>query len=331
MGSNSAMDRSQLSRLPQVSTDTVSRIRWSPQQSKEGKDQNVLSSSWDCSLRFYDANVCATKALIKRQRPILDCAFYGPSRAVAGDLDGVLSCYDLETQTETFAATNAHESSIRCVEVLQRQNRIYTGSWDKQVKVWDTNSKKPAASVKVGSKVFCMDASSKHVVVGCSDKTISVYDVRKFDAPILARELLKFQLRSLKCFPDQSGFVCASVEGRVAWEYYDPGNSSRNFIFKCHRVKENKIEAIYPVHALAFMNKHHFVTGGGDGCVNMWDSTTKKKLGRTPKFETAVTSLDVSPDGSKLAIAISSPFEEHDKSRTDEWHRPNIYIYTLRT
>eukprot|EP00397_Hematodinium_sp_SG-2012_P038138 GEMP01041449.1.p1 GENE.GEMP01041449.1~~GEMP01041449.1.p1 ORF type:complete len:321 (+),score=53.41 GEMP01041449.1:48-1010(+) len=307
-----------MEKLPQVSTDTISRIRWSP------KDPFVLTSSWDSSLRLYDASQRATKAVIRRKAAILDCAFFGPTKAITGDLEGKLSFYDLERQAETVNAPVAHESPIRCIEVLQRQNKIYTGGWDRTVKVWDANLNKPVGSVKVGAKVFCMDACNHKVMVGCSDKTISVFDVRKFDAPVLAREPLKYQLRSLKCFTDSSGFVCGSVEGRVAWEYLDPALSSKKFAFKCHRQNINGSQIIHPVHALAFHPKGTFVTGGGDGYVCMWDGTTKKRLWRTPDFGNAITSLDFSADGLKLAIAVSYAYDQGEKAAPSPeiWIRP---------
>ena len=51
-----------------------------------------------------------------------------------------------------------------------------------------------------------------------------------------------------------AGFVLASIEGRVAVDYFDCSAASqkRKFAFKCHRSKENGRDVIYPVNALAF-------------------------------------------------------------------------------
>jgi len=311
----------QMKKLPQVSTNTITRIRWSP------KDLVVLTSSYDCSLRLYDAQACSTKVIIRRKPPILDCSFFGPTKALSGDLEGTLSAYDLEKEVET-TNTIAHDGAIRCIEVLQRQNKIYTGGVDKMVKLWDQNVKDSVASVSVGSKVLCMDASSQKVVIGCSDNTISVFDVRKFDAPILAREPMKSELRSVKCFPDQSGFVCGSVEGRVAWEYFDAAHSAKNFVFKCHRQKDKSTgnETIYSVNTIGFHHKTTFATGGGDGVVNMWDGITKSKLWRTPNFENPVTSLEFSPDATHLAIATSYEQDQGDKEK-EKGIRPSPEIW----
>lgn len=60
------------------------------------------------------------------------------------------------------------------------------------------------------------------------------------------------------------GYVLSSIEGRVAVEYLDPSLEvqKKKYAFKCHRLKENNIEQIYPVNAISFHNVHNtFATG----------------------------------------------------------------------
>ena len=69
--------------------------------------------------------------------------------------------------------------------------------------------------------------------------------------------------------------------GRVAVEYLDPKPEvqKKKYAFKCHRVKEDGIEKIYPVNAIAFHNVYStFATGGSDGFVYIWDGFNKKRL-----------------------------------------------------
>ena len=78
---------------------------------------------------------------------------------------------------------------------------------------------------------------------------------------------LKFQTRCIRCFPNKQGFVVSSIEGRVAVEYFDmnPEVQRKKYAFKCHRNKENDVEFIHPVNAIAFNNSHNtFATGGSD-------------------------------------------------------------------
>jgi hypothetical protein len=82
-----------------------------------------------------------------------------------------------------------------------------------------------------------------------------------------------------RCFPDESGFVVSSVEGkvmllvcflflkklfpidktigRVAVEYFDPSEEvqSRKYAFKCHRLSLNGVDTVYP--GISFQNKKY--------------------------------------------------------------------------
>lgn len=60
------------------------------------------------------------------------------------------------------------------------------------------------------------------------------------------------------------GYVLSSIEGRVAVEYLDPSLEvqKKKYAFKCHRLKENGIEQVYPVNAISFHSIHNtFATG----------------------------------------------------------------------
>lgn len=60
------------------------------------------------------------------------------------------------------------------------------------------------------------------------------------------------------------GYVLSSIEGRVAVEYLDPSLEvqKKKYAFKCHRLKENGIEQVYPVNAISFHSVHNtFATG----------------------------------------------------------------------
>lgn len=59
----------------------------------------------------------------------------------------------------------------------------------------------------------------------------------------------------------------SSIEGRVAVEYLDPSQEvqKKKYAFKCHRLKEDGIEQVYPVNAISFHGIHNtFATGTVD-------------------------------------------------------------------
>ena len=133
----------------------------------------------------------------------------------------------------------------------------------------------------------------------------------------------------------------------MAVEYLDPSAEAqkKKYAFKCHRMKENGIENIYPVNAISFHKDYNtFATGGSDGYVNIWDGYNKKRLCQfhrlenlkfpscsltaTPisivgcfhlfstyhslshRYPTSIASLAFAGDGSVLAIASSYMYEQ---------------------
>ena len=114
----------------------------------------------------------------------------------------------------------------------------------------------------------------------------------------------------------------------MAVEYLDPSAEAqkKKYAFKCHRMKENGIENIYPVNAISFHKEYNtFATGGSDGYVNIWDGYNKKRLCQfhrsvgefkireqcsTIRYPTSIASLAFAGDGSVLAIASSYMYEQ---------------------
>lgn len=169
-------------------------------------------------------------------------------------------------------------------------------------------------SYNQGEKVFTMSVCGEKLVVGTAGRKILVWDVRNMAYTLQKRESnLKYQTRAIRCFPNKQGFVLSSIEGRVAIEYLDtnPEVQKKKYAFKCHRIKEDGLEKIYPVNAISFHPAHNtFATGGSDGYVNIWDGFNKKRLCQFHQYHTSITSLSFSANGSVLAIACSYFLEE---------------------
>ncbi len=115
-------------------------------------------------------------------------------------------------------------------------------------------------------KVYSMDlCPSKHLLlVATAGRHIYLYDTRSLSSgPLQKRESsLKYQSRQVRFFADGSGFVCGSVEGRVAVDFVDaaPEQQAQRYAFKCHRQAAASpdqatgapMEIVYPINALAY-------------------------------------------------------------------------------
>ena len=131
---------------------------------------------------------------------------------------------------------------------------------------------------------------------------------------------LKFLTRAVACMPNDAGYASASIEGRVAVEWFDPSTESqaRKYAFKCHRQPDPAAppggpapDLVYPVNALAFHPVHGtFASGGGDGFVALWDGVAKRRIRQFQRLPSSVAALDFSGDGRWLAVAVSPGFED---------------------
>ncbi|KAI0288400.1 hypothetical protein B0F90DRAFT_1802998, partial [Multifurca ochricompacta] len=73
-----------------------------------------------------------------------------------------------------------------------------------------------------------MDAVGHRLVVALASRLFHIFDVRKMETPEQTRESsLKFLTRALACMSDGQGYATASVEGRIAVEYFDPRQPSK--------------------------------------------------------------------------------------------------------
>jgi len=302
--------------------DGISNITFSP-----SSPQFLLASSWDSTVRLYDISSNTQRMCYTHPTPVLDCAFKTQAQVLSGGLDNSLKSYDVNSRQERLVGR--HENAIKCVEYSDDHNVIVTGSWDGTVKVWDERAQSPCVGTFTQpDKVYSMGVVGEVLVVGTAGRKVWVWDLRSMSCPQQKRESsLKYQTRCLSCFPNKTGYVLSSIEGRVAVEYLDPAAEAqkRKYAFKCHRVKENGIENIFPVNAISFNKEHNtFATGGSDGFVNIWDGYNKKRLCQFHRYPTSIASLSFAVDGSVLAIASSYMYE--NDSQPDNMPEDNIFI-----
>jgi len=301
--------------LKNAPTDTISSIKFSPTSSNF-----LLTASWDGTVRLHDVANNNQRCCFNEGAPVLDCCFTDQTHGFSGGLEKAVKWYDFNTSEVHLLG--CHGAPIKCIEYCQEAGLLITGSWDNTVKLWDPRQKKTVGTHEQNERVYTMALSEERLVVGTAGRKVMVWDLRNMSVVQQRRESsLKFQTRCIQTFPNKQGYVLSSIEGRVAVEYFDPSVEvqKKKYAFKCHRVKTEGVEYIYPVNAISFHNGYNtFATGGSDGFVNIWDGFNKKRLCQFHRYPTSISSLSFSADGSLLAIAVSYLNEEGEKEHPDD-------------
>ncbi|KAH9937962.1 WD40 repeat-like protein [Amylocystis lapponica] len=305
--------------------DSVSAVRFSPTN-----PSHLLVSSWDTTVKFYDIAKNEQKSKYDHRAAVLTCCFADGAHAYSGGLDTSVRGLDLEAEKSTHVGQ--HSDAISSMNFSRESNVLITGSWDRTVRFWDPRAASPQqSSHDLPERVYNMDLVNHNLVVAMASRLFHIYDIRKMDAPAQTRESsLKFMTRALACMTDGQGYATASVEGRIAVEYFDPSPEAQDkkYAFKCHRQTIDDVDHVWPVNALAFHPIYNtFASAGSDGTVSIWDHKLKKRLRQYPKFHSAVPSVAFNCDGTKLAVGVSYTWEEGEEgAKTAE--RPGVFIRT---
>ena len=324
----------------QPPSDGITRLRFNY------NDKSLLATSWDGSAHLFNPQSGEPQAKVPLGSPVLDGVWLKDNRSfVAGSLAGELTLVDATHEQKTLIGT--HEGAARCVSFHRDTGLVFSGGWGGELQVYDTRVGAPVVTVNLPSKVYCLDVSgrSSYVCAGLADKSVQVFDIRSLNEPMDVKDsVLKFQLRSLACFPDGRGFAAGSIEGKVAWEYFDGQipDGQKSYVFKCHREKyQQGGEAVWPVNTLACHPVYgSFVTGGGDGTAHLWDGRNRKRLWKLPKpMLTSISASALSSDD-LLAMGVSYDYSQgpqpparpqHNATEKDVLLTSRIVIRSMKT
>ncbi|THF94318.1 hypothetical protein TEA_004370 [Camellia sinensis var. sinensis] len=301
-------------------SDGISNLRFS------NHSDHLLVSSWDKSVRLYDASANVLRGEFMHGGPVLDCCFHDDSSGfsasadntvrrlvfslgkedILGRHDAPVRCIEYSYATGTiqsnciFMEDRVSESCVPCHNFhLHLENtfsgQVITGSWDKTLKCWDPRGASGQERTIVGTyaqpeRIYSMSLVGNRLVVATAGRHVNVYDLRNMSQPEQRKESsLKYQTRCVRCYPNGTGYALSSVEGRIAMEFFDLSEAGQS------------------------KNYGTFATGGCDGYVNVWDGNNKKRLYQYSKYPTSIAALSFSRDGRLLAVASSYTYEEGDK------------------
>ncbi|KAF9581413.1 hypothetical protein BGW38_001582, partial [Lunasporangiospora selenospora] len=275
-------------------TDGISEIQFSPQA------DFLAASSWDNNVRIYE---------IQSNGSSVAKTMYSHGAPALCGADKVGKLFDISTGQSTLVAQ--HDAPIKEVRWVDGPNPILaTGSWDKTIKYWDTRQQAPISTITLPERLYTMDSVFPLLVAGTAERHIHIYNLSNPSTPFKSiTSPLKWQTRTIACFPNGSGYGIGSIEGRVAMQYVEDKDASMNFSFKCHREGGQTTRDKATVYSVNCISWHPvfgtFSTAGSDGTFAFWDKDSRQKLKTFPKVGAPVSSTCFNRNGTIFAYAMS--------------------------
>lgn len=315
--------------------DSISDLSFSPQQDL------LAASSWDKKVRIYEIDPNSGnnqgRALFEHEGPVLSVKWsLDGTKVVSGGADKQVKLFDLQSQqAQQIGIHDAPVKSVAYVECGPTNTQVaVSASWDKTLKYWDMRTPQPISTLNLPERAYCMDSKQKLLVVGCADRHLSIIDLNN-PQQIFKNTVspLKWQTRSVACYPQGNGFAIGSIEGRCAIQYIDDNEQSKfGFSFRCHRKTPNSNTTsalrttisntesqIYSVNSICFHPVYGtFSTAGSDGTFCFWDKDAKQRLKTFPAVNCTIPATCFNKNGTIFAYAMSYDWSQgHMGNRPD--------------
>ncbi|CAI7805515.1 unnamed protein product [Closterium sp. NIES-54] len=300
--------------VAQPPNDGISSMCFNP------KANFLVATSWDNQVRCWEIQgngASVPKAGTAHDQPVLCSAWKDDGTTVfSGGCDKQAKMWPLMSGGAA-STVGVHDAPICKMAWIAEMSLLVTASWDKTIKYWDTRQATPAHTQALPERPYALSVRHPLMVVATADRHIIVYNLaspqteyKRVISP------LKYQTRCVATFPDRSGYLVGSIEGRVAVQHVEENQQQKNFTFKCHRDGND----IYAVNSIDFHPQFGtFATTGSDGAYNFWDKDSKQRLKAMQRCSLPISCSAFNHDGTIFGYAVS-----YDWSKGAENHNPAV-------
>ncbi|KAH8200762.1 hypothetical protein TruAng_005079 [Truncatella angustata] len=203
----------------------------------------------------------------------------------------------LQHWSQYLYVCEGHSSAVKSVAFSQDGSRIVSGSFDKTIRIWDTNSGKEVHKLEghsnaVTSVAFSHDGS--RIVSGSSDETVRIWDAKSGKQ---ARKLEGHSnwVNSVAFSQDGSRIVSGSSDQTV--RIWDTNSGKEVHKLEGH---SNLVKSVAFSH-----DGSYIVSGSSDETVRIWDAKSGKQVRKLEGHSNWVNSVAFSQDDSYIASGSS--------------------------
>ncbi|KAL5980927.1 hypothetical protein ACLOJK_028847 [Asimina triloba] len=157
------------------------------------------------------------------------CRFWALGKCRYGDSCRFLHTWNVGDSFSFLTALEGHHKGIRGIALPSGSDKLYSGSKDKSVRVWDCNTGKCAAVVNVGVEVGCMISAGSLIFVGLVN-VVKVWNTQTYNEILLGGPVGQVHSLATTGFhpPETSGelLFAGQQDGSIlVWKFNNGENS----------------------------------------------------------------------------------------------------------
>ncbi|KAF9232862.1 WD40-repeat-containing domain protein [Melanogaster broomeanus] len=252
------------------------------------------------------------------------------SRLVSGSDDHTLCIWDTTTGEPVGEKWEAHSDGVLTVNYAPDDETIASGGRDSLVVIWNAQGKMAIEITEHPNWVYCVMFSPDGtcLATACGDSNIRIFDVRT--GTLVLRPLAGHTgyVTVVTYSPDGMQLASGSGDSTIrTWDtrtgvlLMDPLECHTDIISNVDHLPLDLVTRelvagplrrhYRPVIARYSPDGAHFVSAGADGCIRLWDATTREVI------------LPLMTEVDKLEYAITGPFTGHTNYINDVAYFPD--------
>lgn len=269
--------------LPEPPSDTITDIKV--------QEDNIYVSSFDKTLRIYKDGLLSRT--IAHNLPILKVEFFN-GEPIFTDIAGNVNTHHLCIKTDC--------GGIQGISV--HNNAIIAAGWNKKLQIIQNNEIQ--RTIELQEKVYAMDRCDDVVLMGCSNNTYMLVDMRKPDK--IMRRSVAGPITSVVL---GEYAIIGMLNGKIRVDFSVMGSSraSDAYTFNCHHKSSGNKRINYPVNALIFDGT--LISCGSDGSINEWNVLDRMMLKEIYRSDLNVSAIQRYKN--KIVAGLSYNYEQGDR------------------